>query len=37
MPKFNHSTNQPVYGHGNETVDEYNSEAEEKLLQMKKK
>ena len=26
-----------MYGHANETVDEYNSEAEEKLLQMKKK
>jgi hypothetical protein len=36
MPKVHH-TNHPVLGYENETLDEYNSEAEERLLQIKKK
>jgi hypothetical protein len=36
MPKV-HLANHPVLGYENETLDEYNSEAEERLLQIKKK
>ena len=37
MPKFSQSHQPIVFGHANETVDEYNSEAEERMLSMKKK
>lgn len=36
LPKFPQSS-KPVFGLPSETVDEYNSEAEERLLSMKKK